>query len=102
MNLYLTKISRSYVKGVLRYQGGRTDHVFDVDTKTLGIQRVKSKSKFLFSCGMIFSVRLSSFSGPRLLKKLGYDSFYVSEFSHLHVLSIDGRVFHSRHLDQTL
>ena len=24
MNLYLTKISRSYVKGVMRYQGGGT------------------------------------------------------------------------------
>ena len=27
MNLYLTKISRSYVKEVMRYQGGRPDVV---------------------------------------------------------------------------
>ena len=36
MNLYLTKISRSKVKGVMRYQGGRPDPpLSDVGTKPL-------------------------------------------------------------------
>ena len=44
MNLYLTKISRSYVKGVMRYQGGPPDPLslgIQCSSKTLGIQRVK-------------------------------------------------------------
>ena len=39
MNLFLTKISRSYVKGVMRYLSPPL--VSDVGTKTLGNRRLK-------------------------------------------------------------
>ena len=45
MSLYLTKISRSYVKGVMRYQGiGPTLPPLGIrcGTKSLGIRRVKA------------------------------------------------------------
>ena len=44
MNLYLTKISRSYIKGIMRYRGGGCpDPPIGIrcSTKTLGIRRVK-------------------------------------------------------------
>ena len=43
MNLYLTKISRSYVKGVMRYQGGPDPPVSDVVPKPLVSEGLMSR-----------------------------------------------------------
>ena len=96
MNLYLTKISRSYVKGVMRYQGGQGDPLppgIRCSNKTLGILRVKRVYFFLLNryfeslnAGLEHPRPDLVFKQPRLLDNFIFGILYCSE---LHKYDLD-------------